>query len=356
LGEEDEDIRMEAVKKLVALGEIVLPGLRLAASDKRADVEVRLRAAATMAAIHERLFGQIHCFKGHSGWVGRVLVMPDGKRAISSGDFLRVWDLESGKEVRHFAPKPYYWGLALSKDGKRALTSHFDHSVRLYEVETGNELQKFVGHTAEVWDIGLSGDGKFAVTGALDLTIRVWDLATGKQLRTFANVVDSPRCFAWSPDGKRVAIGHYKGGDVTKAAGTLRVWDFETGKELASGSGHTGGITAVSWSGDGKRIATSSFDGTLRVWDAATAKELKRITASPEGCDGVTFMPDGKRLVSSGWGADFAVRVWQIDTGEELVRYTGHTGGVACVAVTPDGKKAIACDTTGVLRLWPLPK
>ena len=356
LGDEDEDIRNQAKKELVALGEAVLPALRVAAADKRADVDVRLRAAAVAATIREKLFGQIHCFKGHNGWVGRVVVLPDGKQAISSGDFLRVWNLETGKEVRHFAPDLHYLGLALSKDGKRVLASHRDNSVRLYEIETGKELQKFVGHTAEVWAIGLSADGKFAVTGAFDLSIRVWDMATGKQLRTFAKVVDYPRCFAGSPDGKKVAIGHCRGGDFVTALSTLRVWDFQTGKELVSGSGHTGAITAVSWSKDGKRLATSSFDKTLRVWDAETGKELKKITASTQGCDGVTFIPDGKRLVSAGWGTDFSVRVWQIDTGEELVRYDGHTGSALCVAVTPDGKKVIACDTTGVLRLWPLPK
>jgi WD40 repeat protein len=355
LGDDDEGVRKEAAKKLEALGETVLPALR-AASKSHADVDVRLRAAVIAAAIHKKQYGEIHTFTGHQGWVYRVVVTPDGKQAISSGDQLRVWNLQTGKQVRQFMPGVWAWGLAVSRDGKRVLASHSDRVVRLYEVETGKELQKLAGHTSEVWATGLSADGKFAVTGALDRSLRVWDLETGKQTRSFANVIDYPRCLALSPDGKKVAVGHYSGGDFLKAAGTLRIWDFATGKEVATGTGHEGAITAVSWSKDGKRVATSSFDKTVRVWNARTGKELKRITASTQACDGVAFLPDGKRLVSTGWGTDTSVRLWGIETGRELVRYDGHTANCICVAVTPDGKKAIAGDAAGTLRLWPLPK
>jgi WD40 repeat protein len=356
LGDDDPDVRAAASKKLEARGEEVLPALR-AAAKKAADADVRLRAAVVAAAIHKKLYGEIFTLTGHSGWVFRVVMLPDGKQAISSGDYLRVWNLETGKEVRRFAPGIWGWGLAVAKDGKRVLASCNDRSVRLYEVETGKEVQKFIGHTGEVWAAGLSPDGKIAVTGAFDSTVRVWDVESGKQLRTFANVVDLPRCLAWSPDGKQVAIGHFKAGfALENASGALRIWNVETGKEAVTGSGHAGAITALSWSADGKRIATSSFDKTLRVWDTKTGKELHRITASTRGCDSVAFCPDGKRLVSTGWATDHSVRLWDVQTGKELARFEGHTESALCVVVAPDGKKALSSAVDGTLRLWPLRK
>jgi WD40 repeat protein len=353
LGNDDTDVRKEAAKKLEALGEEALPALREAAKSA-GDADIRLRAAVLASAIHKKLYGEIFTLTGHKGWVYRVAVLPGGKQAISSGDFLRVWDLNTGKEVRQFAPGMWSWGLAVSRDGKRVIATHGDRTLRLFEVDTGKELQKFVGHTGEVWAAGLSPDGKIAVTGALDRSVRVWDVETGKQLRAFVNVVDHPRCLAWSPDGKKMAIGHFQDGPYITAPGTVRVWDVETGKELAAGTGHTGAITAVSWSRDGKRIASSSFDKTLRIWDSATGKELKRITASTQACDGVCFTPDGKRLVSAGWGTDHSVRVWDADSGKELIRFEGHAGSALCVAVTPDGKRALSSSIDGTLRLWPL--
>jgi WD40 repeat protein len=353
LGDDDFDVRKEASKKLETLGEPALASLRDAAKSAT-DADVRLRAAVLASAIHKKLFGEIFTLTGHQGWVYRVIVLPGGKQAISSGDFLRVWDLQTGKELRRFAPGIWSWGLCASRDGKRVLASHGDRIVRLFEVDTGKEIQKFAGHTGELWAVGLSPDGKIAVTGALDRTVRVWDVETGKQLRLFVNVVDHPRCLAWSPDGKKVAIGHFKDGPFATAPATLRIWDVETGKELVSGAGHDGAITAVSWSHDGKRVATSSFDKTLRVWDAATGKQLRSITASTQACDGVAFTPDSKRLVSTGWGTDFGVRVWDAESGKELICFDGHAGSALCVAVTPDGKKALSASIDGTLRLWPL--
>src|SRR3954465_6720819 len=71
LGDDDEDRQKEAEKKLDALGEDVIPVLRRAAKGHD-DVDVRLRAAVVAAAIQKRLFGEIHVFEGHRGWVMRV--------------------------------------------------------------------------------------------------------------------------------------------------------------------------------------------------------------------------------------------------------------------------------------------
>src|SRR5262249_45007233 len=154
--------------------------------------------------------------------------------------------------------------------------------------------------------------------------------------RQFLNITDHPRCMAWSPDGKQIAVGHFSG-NFLSGTGVVRIWDFATGKEVRSMPGHTAAITSVSWTKDGKRLASSSFDKTARVWDPATGKELVRITASTQACDHLAFTPDGKRLVTTGWGTDHAVRLWEVEGARELARFDGHTANVIAVAVTPDG-------------------
>jgi WD40 repeat protein len=356
LGDDDQDTRTAAAKKLEALGEEVLPALRQAARD-HPDVDARLRAAVVAATIEKQLFGEIRCFKGHNWWVFRVVVTPDSKHVISSGDFLRIWELDTGKEIRRFAPEARSWGLSLSRDGKRLLASHKDSSVRLYETATGKELHKFVRHTGEVWVAGLTPDGKRAVTGAMDRNLHLWDTDTGKHLLAFGTVGDYPRCIAFSPDGKKAAIGHSvnTNWNFVPNAATLRIWNVATGKLEQSAPGHTSAITAVSWSRDGKWIATGSFDRTVRIWDAKTLKEHKRLTVSRAGCDCVIFTPDARQIVTTGCGDDHAVRVWDVATGKEVRRFDGHTGHVLAVALTPDGKYAVSCSSDSTLRLWPMP-
>lgn len=355
LGASDLATRRAAIKKLEALGEDVVPHLRRVGRDVSRDIDVRLRAHAVAGAIERALYAELKRFDGHRGWAYRVVVTPDGKHAVSSGDALRVWGLEDHKHVRSFAIGNWGWGLDVSHDSKRVLVTHGDRTARLYEIATGKEVQKFAGHTGELWMATLTPDGKQAITGAMDQTIRVWDVETGREKRRFGPLTDLPRCCAWSPDGKRLAVGHFSG-HYLNGTGTLRIWDVESGKPVASGSGHTAAITAVSWSKDGKRIATSSFDKTLRVWDAKTAKELSRIVASDQACDSVAFTPDGKRLVSSGWEADLSIRLWDVGTGKAVARYDGHTASVLAVAVTPDGKRIVSSSRDGSVRLWRLGK
>jgi WD40 repeat protein len=287
--------------------------------------------------------------------VFRVAITPDGKRAVTTGDALRVWDIATGKEVWKDAGVTWSWGLSISRDGRRVLVSCSDLTARLHDLDTGKEVKRFTGLNGEMWVASLSPDGKRAVTGSFVSGLRLWDVESGKEIGSFPLLKDLPRCAAWSPDGKRIAVGHYSPApDFVTSPGTLRIWDVENRKLLHSGPGHGGPITAVDWSRDGKHILTSSFDRSVRLWDAATCKELKRLIVSPQGCDGVAFLPDGQRFIATGWASDPDLTLWDIRSERMLARYEGHASSALSVAVTPDGRRAVSCGTDGTARVWPL--
>src|SRR5438034_1579449 len=66
---------------------------------------------------------------------------------------------------------------------------------------------------------------------------------------------------AWSPDGKRLALGY--------ADGSVQVRNATTGKIDLTVRGQIGHVWAVAWSPDGKRLASASWDHTVQVWDAS---------------------------------------------------------------------------------------
>src|SRR5262249_53374946 len=151
--------------------------------------------------IRKGLFGQIRQLKegfpnnGDTQWLQRVAVTPDGLQAVSAGvNGLRTWDLEAGKPLLVFDERSNYRALAVSADGKRAIAGDVSKLfVRVYDLKTGKPVRELIrgGHPGIVWGAALSADGKRAVTGGaspLAPSLRVWEVETGKELRRFVGV------------------------------------------------------------------------------------------------------------------------------------------------------------------------
>src|SRR5260370_42518484 len=119
-----------------------------------------------------------------------------------------------------------------------------------------------------------TADGRQVVSGAWDHSLRLWDVETGKQVRLFEGVRDKIRCLARSPDGKFVAAGHFA---ADHQPGILRLWDLSQGKEIRTFRGHTREISSIAFSPDGRILLTSGYDNTVRLWAVDTAKDVKRL-------------------------------------------------------------------------------
>src|SRR5262249_19833653 len=89
-----------------------------------------------------------------------LAVSPNGKQALSSGvnGTVRLWDLGSSKEVRSLkCPSGMVHGVAFLPDGRRALTGN-DRLVLLWDLTTGEVLRRFEGHTSSVGDLAVAPD------------------------------------------------------------------------------------------------------------------------------------------------------------------------------------------------------
>ncbi len=167
-------------------------------------------------------------------------MLPDGRRALtgSSDNTARLWDLETGKELRRLVGHTsVVTSVAVLPDGRRALTGSWDHTARLWDLETGQELRSLVGHSAVVSSVAVLADGRRALTGSDDNTARLWDLETGKELRSLVGHTNDVMCVAALPDSRRALTG--------SADNTARLWDLEEGRELCSLISFNDGTWAV---------------------------------------------------------------------------------------------------------------
>ncbi|HMF16372.1 MAG TPA: WD40 repeat domain-containing protein, partial [Gemmataceae bacterium] len=199
---------------------------------------------------------------GHKGGVHGVALTRDGKWAVSGGDdkTLRLWEVATGKEVRKFeGHNNTCWGL-FTPDGKQILSHSFDNTLRLWDVASGNEVRRFTGHTEHLFGAFLLPGGKQALSYAADRTARLWDLASGKELSRLelGNNLSNIRGLALSPDGKQILVGH-------DGKPTVRLIELATGKEIHHFNLATN-PRGLSFSPDGRLAAGGSWRGIIYLW------------------------------------------------------------------------------------------
>src|SRR5215813_13027708 len=222
-------------------------------------------------------------------------------------------------------------------------------------------IRTFKGHSDFVFSVALSRDGRAALSGSNDMTVKLWDVATGKVLHTFTGHSGLVGSVAFSPHVKKPGFD-LRGFTPTALSAshdkTLKLWHVETGTVLRTFTGHSGPVYSVAFAPDGLTALSSSEDRTLKLWDASSGTELRTFTgnALPNSVAhtalSVAFLPDG-RIALSG-GDDMTVKLWEVATGKELRTFSGHSERVSSVAFSPDGRTALSGSFDKTLKLWDL--
>jgi eukaryotic-like serine/threonine-protein kinase len=310
--------------------------------------------------------GEVGRFEGHTDAVRCVAFLPDGKHALSGGDdrVVRLWEVDTFQEVRqlkgHVAAVQC---LAVSTDGKRALSAgganpvpkddpaklRFD--VFLWDLDLGKDINRFTGHADIVSGVAFSPDGRRFFTASWDTSIRTWRTNDpgnpGTAVTEFAwpaKLSPAPlRALALSADGNKVAV----------STGEGVVWRWSPVGNPSTwllGSGVS--ADALAWIA-ADRLLVGAADGTVTERDADTGEVFRTFKGNTERVWSVAVSPDGRRVLSG--GVDRTVRLWDRDSGELLAELTGHTKGVQWVTFSPDGKRALSAGGDKTVRLWQLP-
>ena len=293
-------------------------------------------------AITERL-----SFTGHSGPIWSLAFSPDGQLAASGSarendgeHSLRLWNTDTGKELHRFVGHTdVVRTVAFSPDGLRIASGSWDKMIRLWDAKTGEFLRLVGRHEASLTGgITFTADGTRLFSGALDKTARMWDVETGKVLKTFDTRLDV-HCIALSPDERQLVTGCQQDGKVT-----VILWDVESAKQIRSMAGGSA-MNTICFSPDGRQILKAGPDWTAWLWEGQTGNVLRTF----EG-HAACFTPDGTHSLAD--GKNGALAIWNLQTGEEAVHFKTHV--VHYVAVFRDGRKALSGGLDHTVRVWEL--
>jgi WD40 repeat protein len=275
------------------------------------------------------------------------------------GDGVRVWDLTTGREAP--APDGGRRCVAYSPDGRWLAAGASENAVKVWDAGGPPRAWPADRPADGLTDLAFSPDGGLLAlarqTGRVE-EVELWDARREERLGVLsrrevpAGVEGEagPVCLAFSPDGKRLAVGD--GWRVFETTGDgkrvprepdLTVWDA-AGRRRLFAVERAGGRAA--WSADGAWIATTTIrqneytpdapylHSDVRVWDSADGRPVRTLEeAGPH----LAFSPAGRLLATAPERPGPRVRLWEVGTWRPVRDV--KTRGLDCLAFSPDGKR-----------------
>ena len=283
----------------------------------------------------------------HPAEVTNVAFSPDGARLLTGSDMIaQLWDSRMGAQFWSIASRDrignrrFIASLAFDPTGGRFAASSGTFSgtvVQIINVEK-KEVQMTLELETGARDLAFSPDGRKIAVGEAGGYARIWDADSGAKILELPHG-GSVNDVAFSPDGSRILTG--------SSDKTAMIRDAETGAQLRVLQ-HEEPVSRVAFSPDGGRIATSSLSGKLRIWDADSEAEPQILTQGSPILS-LAFSPDGG-LVATG-GANKQARIWDARTGASLMSIP-HEGAVRSVAFSPDGLRLATGSDDKMARIW----
>ena len=315
---------------------------------------------------------------------GKVLVEAPGPLPAGAVARLGTTRLRPGGSVER---------MAFSPDGTKlaawSMDTHITDALSVWNTKTGEPVRRVDLPGAKVLQLAWLPDGRgiaLVKSSWDDPDPYVWEFTDEKampplkpRVRGGKLVVAPPvpedneqdSCYAFSPDGKTVAIG--KAGELTGDR-EVRICPIKTGvrvSELSAGKvvgAHPGNCGHLRFTPDGKTLVVlgrpryvgdkTVYDGKyedeqhVTVWDPAVARERTRFLAPTPALNGTAVaIAVSDRFLAIGRG-NGDTGLWDLTTGKAgtVVRNAGEIP--LAVAFDPGGQSLVTAGRAGVPKVW----
>ncbi|MBN9522624.1 sigma-70 family RNA polymerase sigma factor [bacterium] len=241
----------------------------------------------------------------------RGVIAPDGRALAVWSNFepvVQLYDPATGRQLvppgGHTVPPR---GVTFSPDGREVSTlGGLDGGAGVirWDAATGRQLGLCVMDAGG--RVGVGSDGRRLVREGPGGEVTVGGTDRDAAVETgYPGVLAT----AVSPDGSRVAV---RGNN--EAVG---VWDAATGKKLWEQAGfRTGSPTQLAWSPDGRRLAVGWWT-EVTVLDGATGRVDRRWAHGDRIINGVAWSPDGRWLAATRAGREEQLVALELATGQQ---------------------------------------
>ncbi len=291
---------------------------------------------------------------------GKIAIVTPASAAVLEEFLKEEHELSTAKSKQQQAPRPVrlmgheedVCAAAFDPDGGRVATSSWDHTCRIWNSATGDEITKLTGHSKCVAHVEFIHGGKSLMTCSDDGTARIWDLSTGSSVE-FSGHAGPVLSAAISDDGERMI--------TASADRSARIWELKQGRSESEVvlKGHDDKVVYACFSHNGRRALTVSVDRVVRVWNSASGELIADLVGSDCGIFSAEYSSDDRFVTASSWNGE--QRTWQASfrdpIGFPAMGNPSRNGSISgCAGFDGSGTSVVAVSTMQPIRVWNLPK
>jgi len=227
---------------------------------------------------------------------------------LESGDIIILSAITGIQTAVLSGHKDMVVSLVFSLNGTSLVSGSWDHTVKLWDVQTGGIVKTFSGHSDWVKSVSISADCTRIASGSYDKTICLWDIQTGECHYTIQQQYHVLHvCFSPTDPQNLLSISD----------GKVWQWDINGHQNKPPFDG-----TCIAFSSDGTQFV-SCYNGVVTIQNSDSGEIVAKLQVADEAYSQCFSLDDG--LMGS--AMDSTGYIWNItNSGPHIIgTVVGHT-------------------------------
>ncbi|MDO4630154.1 MAG: WD40 repeat domain-containing protein [Planctomycetia bacterium] len=205
----------------------------------------------------------------------------------------------------------------------------------VFGVQEENIFEIPPGHTKAIMAVALSADGRYALTGSLDHRYLLWDTLSHALVKADSSEEEGLGGDLYLPhNGPVLAVAFNPNGNSYASASedcTVKLWDGNNDQLMQTFTGHNSAVTHLQFGSSGTTLLSAGKDRRVILWNLINGARAQIFPTENEVI-GAALSPNERYVVSSMF--ENSAVLWDVKSAKKLAQFNTPARIVA-LAVSP---------------------